>query len=193
VSSLLATPTRWLGRRPKHSEGDAERWTDPKRSYELSDQMAHLLPTPRTTDSHGPGKHGDGGLDLRTAASLLPTPVARDWKGRGMKGQLPTELLPTPTANDDNKTPEAHMRMKKRLPGGERNTITSLQVLAKNDLKQPGDATPAPSSDGKRSPARRLSPFFVEWMLGLPHGFSDPDCQLSATEFRSRSRSFWAE
>ena len=39
-----------------------------------------LMPTPRTTDCHGPGKHGRGGLDLRTAISLLPTPTARDWK-----------------------------------------------------------------------------------------------------------------
>lgn len=40
-------------------------------------------------------------------------------------------LWPTPVANDDNKTPEAHMAMKTRMKGGARNTITSLQVLAK--------------------------------------------------------------
>jgi len=37
-------------------------------------------PTPRSSDSNGPGLHGDGGMDLRTAV-LLPTPNARDWKG----------------------------------------------------------------------------------------------------------------
>lgn len=31
-------------------------------------------------------------------SSLLPTPCRRDWKGPGYKGQLPTELLPTPTS-----------------------------------------------------------------------------------------------
>jgi hypothetical protein len=32
----------------------------------------------------------------------------------------------------------------------------------------------------------RLSPWFVEWMMGAPEGWSDPDCPLSATEFSSR-------
>jgi hypothetical protein len=34
-------------------------------------------------------------------------------------------------ANDDNKTPEAHMAMKQRMKGGPRNCITSLQVMVK--------------------------------------------------------------
>lgn len=37
---------------------------------------------------------------------------------------------PTAVANDDNKSPEAHLAMKKRMGGG-RKAITSLQVLAK--------------------------------------------------------------
>ncbi len=40
-------------------------------------------------------------------------------------------LWPTAVANDDNKTPEAHMRMKQRMKGGARSTITSLQVMVK--------------------------------------------------------------
>jgi hypothetical protein len=35
-----ATPTAWLGRRPAHAEGNAERWHNPERSNELSDQVA---------------------------------------------------------------------------------------------------------------------------------------------------------
>lgn len=35
---------------------------------------------------------------------------------------------PTAVANDDNKTPEAHMAMKRRMKGGARTTITSLAV-----------------------------------------------------------------
>lgn len=79
-----------------------------------------LLPTPRTSDTNGAGSHGDGGLDLRSAAaSLLPTPQARDGDGRGASdperrralnarrgsGQLDevaSHLLPTPTAMDAN-------------------------------------------------------------------------------------------
>jgi len=37
---------------------------------------------------------------------------------------------PTPVANDDNKSPEAHLAMKGRMGGG-RKEITSLQVMAK--------------------------------------------------------------
>lgn len=44
----------------------------------LENQIAAHLPTPRTTDSQGPGLHGDGGMDLRTTVSLLPTPVVND-------------------------------------------------------------------------------------------------------------------
>ena len=38
---------------------------------------------------------------------------------------------PTSAANDDNKSVEAHLAMKQRMPGGPRNTITSLQVATK--------------------------------------------------------------
>jgi hypothetical protein len=37
-----------------------------------------LWPSPTTSDANGAGKHGEGGLDLRTAASLWPTPKASD-------------------------------------------------------------------------------------------------------------------
>jgi hypothetical protein len=40
-------------------------------------------------------------------------------------------LWPTPVAQDDNKSPEAHLRMKARMKGGPRHKITSLQVMAK--------------------------------------------------------------
>lgn len=50
---------------------------------------------------------------------------------------------PTPVANDDNKTPESHLAMKARMPGGPRNTITSLNVLVQTW------STPR-SSDGEK-------------------------------------------
>lgn len=62
-----------------------------------------LLPTPRATDRFGVGAHGDGGLDLRTAVSLLPTPRVRDHKGRpnpcGIDLNEAVALLPTPVAD----------------------------------------------------------------------------------------------
>tara|TARA_R100000329_G_scaffold11543_1_gene12584 strand:+ start:189 stop:1286 length:1098 start_codon:yes stop_codon:yes gene_type:complete len=38
---------------------------------------------------------------------------------------------PTPVAQDDNKSPEAHMQMKQRMKGGPRYKPTSLQVMVK--------------------------------------------------------------
>lgn len=68
-----------------------------------------LLPTPRTSDTNGAGRHGDGGMDLRTAATLLPTPAAsRSGRQRSESGGAAVrpsldqvdKLLPTPTATD---------------------------------------------------------------------------------------------
>ena len=38
---------------------------------------------------------------------------------------------PTPVANDDQKSPEAHLAMKARMKGGPRQTVTSLTVMSK--------------------------------------------------------------
>ena len=61
-----------------------------------------LLPTPRVSDANGAGGHGDGGADLRTTVTTLPTPRARDWK-RGGKDGIEEALLPTPRATDGSK------------------------------------------------------------------------------------------
>lgn len=42
--------------------------------------IAGLWATPRTSDTNGAGKHGDGGMDLRTQVDLWATPTPRDWK-----------------------------------------------------------------------------------------------------------------
>ena len=69
-----------------------------------------LLPTPRTSDTNGPGVHGNGGMDLRTTVDLLPTPTSQASKhgstpDHGANGfghnlwDLP-HLLPTPRERD---------------------------------------------------------------------------------------------
>ena len=89
-----------------------------------------LLPTPRSSDSSGAAAHGTGGMDLRTAIDLLPTPsasVANDgegpdtWlarrervkltanngNGMGMPLTIAVQLLPTVKAsNNDNRSSE---------------------------------------------------------------------------------------
>lgn len=61
--------------------------------------------------------------------------------------------LPTPVAHDDGKSPEAHMAMKARMPGGARKTITSLSVLARNGFRQ-ADGTPWSLSSSRASASR---------------------------------------
>lgn len=69
----------------------------------------------------------NGGRAL--AADVSPTGMKPD----GGKAQVVLEhqarMWPTPVASDDQKTPEAHLAMKARMPGGPRHTITSLNVL----------------------------------------------------------------
>lgn len=93
----FATPTASIakGGRPSGSRG--------KRDLRLD-----LLPTPRTSDTNGAGAHGTGGPDLRTVVALLPTPRARDGKGRdpnprGVDLNEAVTLLPTPRATDGTK------------------------------------------------------------------------------------------
>lgn len=82
-----------------------------------------LLPTPTASDTNGPGTHGTGGADLRTAVQLLPTPAAMNpndgegtasWlarrervkltanngNGMGMPLAIAVQLLPTPSVAD---------------------------------------------------------------------------------------------
>lgn len=82
------------------------------------DCSSSQLPTPHANASTGPGQQGrDGGANLQTAVSLLPTPTARDWKDgahcpnvptNGLLGREVWALLPTPAVNDmgRGKTPQ---------------------------------------------------------------------------------------
>jgi hypothetical protein len=66
-------------------------------------------------------------------------------------GGIASGLWPTPVSKDDNKSPEAHMAMKKRMKGGPRNNITSLQVLTKSLWPTPkASAAGETSRSGKR-------------------------------------------
>jgi hypothetical protein len=94
-------------------------------------------------------------------------------------------LWPTPVANDDNKSPEAHMAMKQRMKGGPRNTITSLNVMVKATER---GMWPTPHSNMSTGPWRQgreggpnlqtaaggsLNPTWVEWLMGFPPGWTD--------------------
>jgi hypothetical protein len=76
--------------------------------------VSGLLPTATTSNGTGVGEHGEGGVNLQTKISLLPTPLAGDaeggrtTKGKGRQAeaglrQVVQNLLPTPRANDAEK------------------------------------------------------------------------------------------
>lgn len=87
-------------------------------------------------------------------------------------------LLPTPTAADDGKSPEASLRHKQHgIPGGARSQFTSLGVLARAGMRQPDELgllpTPA-AADGDRTSSTyaRGNPTLTGALLPTP-GASD--------------------
>jgi hypothetical protein len=117
VVSLLPTPTAWEQRETPEQWQERHDRNASKEEGATSAGMplsiaAQLLPTPTTSDRNGPGEHGDGGRDLRTTVSLLPTPRAQNGDPRNMRPWIrPLDqpqnlenvigrLLPTPMAGD---------------------------------------------------------------------------------------------
>ncbi len=190
-----------------------------------------LLPTPRTSDTNGPGVHGTGGQDLRTVIDLLPTPRATDGtKGgpnqRGSSGDmmLPSavvQLLPTPRAtrggsgtetmyglgaerSDQNRsqgqvllpTPSvADVEGGRKARSGARSDELLLNGIAHHQAfgdyapaierweQVIGRHAPTPTEATGRDGGHRLSPRFVEWLMGLPAGHvTDPDIGLTRNQ-----------
>lgn len=134
-------------------------------------------------------KHGNGnGKSLNVEVQrLLPTPTARDYKDgasdpscvpvNGLLGRAVWHmpLLPTPTAKQGRDATAG------RQEDAKFNTGTTLNGVAYDN--QFGEYTAAirrwervfersaPSPTETINDKRRLSPDFVEWMMGLPEGF----------------------
>ncbi len=157
-----------------------------------------LLPTPRAserenrqdkrTPSQIAGTHGRS--LLAEIATLLPTPMATVYghnqspsPGAAIRPSLDglLRMLPSPVSGD--------------AKGSRQSTATNPRsphdTLSDLEYRWSGAYTDPQSAAGKRWSAERpsLSALFEEWMLGLPLGWSDPACVLSATEFRSSSAS----
>jgi hypothetical protein len=130
-----------------------------------------------------------------TAYQLPPSAPITDATGSG--------LWPTPVAQDDGKTPEAHLAMKARMKDGPRKTITSLAVMVKaverglwptpsvkGNYNRAGASVK--SGDGLATAVARktpgvLNPAWVEWLMGFPLGWTD--CADSGMRSSRRSRS----
>jgi DNA (cytosine-5)-methyltransferase 1 len=121
----------------------------------LADEVEHLLPTPRATDGTkgGPNQRGSSGdLMLPSAVQkMLPTPAVADVQGgrKGRSGHRSDELLLNGmAASQDWREYEAAIRRQEHAFGR---------------------PAPLPTEPGKNGQPR-LSPIFVEWLMGLPEG-----------------------
>ena len=153
--TLLPTPTATpYGSNQSMSPGAAVRPS--------LDGIIQLLPTPRSSDTNGAGVHGNGGLDLRSAVDLLPTPRATNMENR----------------------------QSERFRGADGNFYGLLNGLT--DWGKYADAiarweaihgpAPVPTMTSPRSGNQQLSPAFTEWMMGLPAGWITDVPGITRTE-----------
>jgi hypothetical protein len=171
---------------PAAADGERESLTYGRGNSTLKGAVK-LLPTPHGMPKEGqarrPGPSGNElGRAINQEVKLLPTPMARTKGGTqvssasregGLMLEESVKLLPTPRERDH------------KGRGFEDVRQTVLERVAAESLST-GETLSPRSDDGSTSSDLHLSPWFVEWMMGLPEGWSDPDCLLSATEFRSR-------
>ncbi|MGW1287760.1 DNA cytosine methyltransferase [Streptomyces sp. NPDC002586] len=168
------------------------------------DGRLSLLPTPAAADgTGGPGTSPkrQGGMNLRTAVTLLPTPAARDWKSGASNllgtnsrplNEVVVNLLPTPKASDGpyggpNQRDSAGNYY---LPG-QAVRLDGRWVATNGTDYGPaihrweavlGRPAPEPTEPGTKG-NRRLSPAFVEWMMGADPGWvTGPDLGLSRSD-----------
>lgn len=139
-----------------------------------------------------PSRERREGLDAGSGAALAG--LAAD-RGSARRPDPPVDpqakvYLPTPTASGSGNTPEQHLAKK---PG--RTRVTELNIITDHGL-MPADfgiyseavrrwealtrPAPPPTEPTGRDGAHRLSPAFVEWMMGLPAGWvTDPAIGLT--------------
>lgn len=112
-------------------------------------------PTPAATDWKGSAEHGQRRGQLSEAAETSrPDPVTpTDGALFSVDGPTSRLLYPTPSATDAK-------------AGGSRNTETSAahDGVSLTDFVQTGDST----GRSKATTRKRLNPFFVAWLMGLP-------------------------
>lgn len=160
----------------------------------LKETLTSLLPTPSATEygnNQSPSPNAKVRPSLAGVLRLLPTPVQQDGKNATAPSQdnrnsppmgsvlRNLKLLPTPTRTDPSQIEceSEQNNPNRKLPV----ELVSLSI---------GPSTDPQSSDGKPSSEGLLeNPSFREWLMGLPEGWSDPNCLLSATAFSCRPAS----
>jgi len=98
-------------------------------------------------------------------------------------------MWPTPCAQEDGKSVEAHLAMKQRMKGGPRNTITSLQAevmhaeemmigtptaaMKHRSPEHSEGRAPNPKELANASPGLKLSAAWVGRLMGYPDSWMD--------------------
>ena len=114
------------------------------------DGIIQLLPTPRSSDTNGAGAHGQGGLDLRSAIDLLPTPTSE---------------------RPDARKSDAFAAGRGTFFDIVENSKWSKYAASIARWEAIHGPAPAPTMTSPRSGNQQLSPAFTEWMMGLPTGW----------------------
>ncbi|AGP51625.1 DNA cytosine methyltransferase [Streptomyces rapamycinicus] len=164
-----------------------------------------LLPTPAAADgTGGPGisPKRQGGMNLRTAVTLLPTPTACRYGRNRSASQgassrpsieyLVRDLLPTPKASDGpHGGPNQRDRAGNYYLPGQAVRLDGRWVATNGTDYGPaihrweavlGRPAPEPTEPGTKG-NRRLSPAFVEWMMGADPGWvTSTDLGLSRSD-----------
>jgi hypothetical protein len=160
VQGLWRTPDAGCARGAQSKERFAESVVK-HRLLTLNDQVAHLFPTPRAADAEKGTRSPEGtmkeifrghGIDLPSHVQIFPTPTIHgnyNKKGTslGSGNGLETfvRMYPTPTVNDSkNNNPPSQ-----RTENGRHSD--QLNVVAGGSL----------------------NPDWVEWLMGLPIGWTD--------------------
>lgn len=167
VGSLLpmstATP---YGNNQSPSEGAAVRPS-------LESLMRELHPA----DADGTGSTTEDSAPAATPTSTTPEGSTPN-RETGPTASPTVPLLPTFTGASYQQ-------------GGTAAESTAYKRIL-GEIPPTGASTPERSPDGKKSPAPLLNPCFVAWMQGMPDGWSDPNCRLTAMEFTLDPRCSWA-
>lgn len=186
VEHLLPTPMTTDG--GSNSPGDQARRAPGLRT------LPSLLPTPTTTNQHGNAENNRGERLLSgVALDLMPTPRATGGtKGgpnqRGSSGDLmlpsAVMLMPTPSVADvtGGRAARSGGRSDELLLNGlAREQAFGQYAAAITRWEQViGRPAPAPAEPTGKAGAHRLSPRFVEWMMGLPDGWvTDPNIGIT--------------
>ena len=129
--------------------------------------IEHLLPTPTGSDTNGAGQHGDGGLDLRTAVTLLPTPVLNDMGKSYTPDEWDAWTAKMKAAHGNGHGKDGNFHELVADPSRFGQYAAAIQRW-EHVLGRP---SPDPTEPTGRNGAHRLSPRFVEWMMGLSDGW----------------------